>query len=473
MRWLRRRKPDADGPQAAAARHVFTEQVRMLAEHQSSVLAGVVAAATVLAALLVQTAGGPVLYVWLAAQYGLCLTRLALSRRCRRCLGDDNAGAWAVTLTAGSALSGLLWGAAAFLFLDLTSLINVTGLAIVLMGMTAASLAALSVYPPAYIAYALPTMTMLALAIGTAGGGRHWLIAALAVPYLVANLGYCRTIHRSIRRSLELRFENLGLVERLREQTQRAERANRDKSRFLAAASHDLRQPVHAMGLFLDGLRQCRLNGPARTRLAHLEAAHSELEDLFDALLDISRLDAGSIQPALETICLDTLLARLEDEYRPLAERKGLDLRRRPTGFRVRTDGTLLGRMLRNLLGNALRHTARGGVLIAVRRRCGHAVIEIWDTGPGIAESEREAIFGEFQQGEAASASGDTGVGLGLAIVRRLSELLDHSVSLASRPGSGSVFRIGVPIESRQACNLVGAGHHHSRAGRTALAGFR
>jgi len=445
----------------------------MLAEHQPSVLAGVVAAATLLAALLVPTAGGAVLYGWLAAQYALSLTRLALSRRCRRLLGADNARAWAVTLTAGSALSGLLWGAAAFLFLDLTSLINVTGLAIVLMGMTAASLAALSVYPPAYIAYALPTMAMLALAIGTAGGGRYWLIAALAVPYLAANLGYCRTIHRSIRRSLELRFENLGLVERLREQTERARRANRDKSRFLAAASHDLRQPVHAMGLFLDGLRRCRLDGAARARLARLEAAHSELEDLFDALLDISRLHAGSIEPAFGALALDGLLAGLEDEYRPLAERKGLELRRRPTDLRVRSDVTLLRCMLRNLLGNALRHTAHGGVLVGVRRRRGQAVIEIWDTGPGIAESEREAIFSEFHRGKTASASGDSGVGLGLAIVRRLSELLDHRVSLASRPGRGSVFRIGVPIEGRQACNPVGAGGRRSWASPTALAGDR
>ncbi|MEK0082921.1 PAS domain S-box protein [Benzoatithermus flavus] len=224
-----------------------------------------------------------------------------------------------------------------------------------------------------------------------------------------------------------------------------AERANLAKSKFLAAASHDLRQPVQSLTLFLDLLKVRLRDHPAAVVLGNMEQALEALGALLDSLLDVSKLDAGLVVAQPAPIPLAPLLERLAAEYAPRAEAAGLRLRVVSPRVVVRSDPVLLERMLRNLIENALRYTKRGGVLVGCRRRGEHVRIEVVDTGIGIASDQFQDVFEEFYQVGNPERDRRKGLGLGLAVVRRLSRLLDHPVELHSRPGRGSTFAILVP----------------------------
>ncbi len=225
-----------------------------------------------------------------------------------------------------------------------------------------------------------------------------------------------------------------------------AERANADKSRFLAAASHDLRQPVQALMLFTSILSE-RLHGHSALQVVdRMRSALAALQMLLDGLLDISRLDAGVIVPDARPIALGELMRRLHDEYLTRAEEKGLELRCVPSSGRVFSDPFLLERILRNLLDNAVRYTRRGRVLLGCRRRGGELVLQVIDTGIGIAPEHREAIFQEFYQVGNPERDRAKGLGLGLSIIRRLCRLLGHRLSLASIVGRGTCFSLHLAL---------------------------
>lgn len=225
-----------------------------------------------------------------------------------------------------------------------------------------------------------------------------------------------------------------------------AETANVSKTRFLAAASHDLLQPLNAARLFTSALRQQPgLDAEARQLAERIDAAFRAAEDLLDALLDTSRLDTGTYRPEIGDFALADLFDSLQSQFAVLAERRGLRLRVAPTRLAVCSDPQLLRRVLQNFLSNALRYTRHGGVLLGARR-VGHEVrIEVWDSGPGIPAEQCARIFDEFQRLEQPSPWGEKGLGLGLSICDRIAAILDHRLDLRSRPGHGSRFAIVVP----------------------------
>jgi PAS domain S-box-containing protein len=225
-----------------------------------------------------------------------------------------------------------------------------------------------------------------------------------------------------------------------------AEAANASKTRFLAAASHDLLQPLNAARLFTSALRQQpALDAEARQLAERIDAAFRAAEDLLDALLDTSRLDTGSYRPEVGDFALAELFESLQGQFAVLAEQRGLRLRVVPTGLAVRSDPQLLRRVLQNFLSNALRYTRHGGVLLGARRAGGEVRIEVWDTGPGIPAEQCARIFGEFQRLEQPSPWGEKGLGLGLSICDRIAAMLDHRLDLHSSLGHGSCFAIIVP----------------------------
>ncbi|MBY0431856.1 MAG: hybrid sensor histidine kinase/response regulator [Rhodospirillales bacterium] len=229
-----------------------------------------------------------------------------------------------------------------------------------------------------------------------------------------------------------------------------AERASAAKSRFLAAASHDLRQPFQAMRLFL-GVLLNQLHEEAPRKSAELlEKSLSAGEALVNALLDISTLDAGNLQPKITTFRINIVLERLLGEFLPQAAEKGLKLKSHLFNLTVCTDPVLFERILRNFLTNAVRYTRQGGILVGVRRRGRSCRVEVWDTGFGVPEAERKRIFEEFHQLENPERDRNRGLGLGLAIVRRLAALLNTPVDLRSQVGRGSVFRVSVPLAQDQ-----------------------
>ena len=237
----------------------------------------------------------------------------------------------------------------------------------------------------------------------------------------------------------------IELERKVLERTQELELANAAKSRFLAVASHDLRQPLHALGLFVGQLHS-PLDSIERDRIVErIDTAVVEMNELFNSLLDIYKLDAGVLTANLTDFPIAHLLGRLEATFTQTTLKRGLRLRVIPSSAWVRSDIILLERILLNFVSNAVRYTSRGGVLIGCRRRREVLRIEVWDSGPGIPEDQQQKIFGEFYQCAAGERDRHGGLGLGLAIVDRLRRLLEHPVELTSIFGRGSRFTIVVP----------------------------
>ncbi len=235
-------------------------------------------------------------------------------------------------------------------------------------------------------------------------------------------------------------------TERLEEARRQAEDATASKTRFLAAASHDLLQPLHAARLFIAALREdADLAGsPARGLATNADRAIDSAHRLLTALLNLSKLEAGGVQPAVAPLALGGLFDELAREFAPVARAKGLTLTVAPSSLWIASDRDLLRSMLQNLIANAIRYTDRGRVLIGARRDGEQVQILVSDTGRGIAEADRQAVFGEFVRLPGAPVD-EPGAGLGLAIVQKLSDLLRHPLSLASRVGRGTTFRVAVP----------------------------
>ncbi len=224
-----------------------------------------------------------------------------------------------------------------------------------------------------------------------------------------------------------------------------AERANQAKSRFFAAASHDLRQPLHALSLFVAALKARSQQPETQTLIDNIEASTAAMELLFNALLDISRLDAGTIETHPVHFPVQKMLRDIEQQFSALAEEKNLRLRFRPCNITLYSDPLLIERILVNLIANAIRYTDDGGVLVACRRRGRMVRLSVIDTGRGIPPDQQESVFQEFVQLHNPARDRSKGLGLGLAIVSRLGRLLGHRVDLRSRPDHGSVFSIDVP----------------------------
>jgi signal transduction histidine kinase len=225
-----------------------------------------------------------------------------------------------------------------------------------------------------------------------------------------------------------------------------AEQANLSKTKFLAAAGHDLLQPLNAARLFLAALGEIKQTPQSRRLLERTDAALLAVEDLLEALLDISKLDAGVVLPQRTDFAISSLLGGLESEAAAVAAARGLKLSIVPSSAIVNSDQRLLRRLVQNFLSNALRYTGSGRILVGCRRRPGALRIEVWDTGPGIPDDKLSVIFEEFRQLDAKPAGEERGMGLGLAIVERIARMLGHSVTVASRPGKGSMFAVAVPL---------------------------
>ena len=285
-----------------------------------------------------------------------------------------------------------------------------------------AALAELWAGPPALALVAASSLAAAAVVVQATTQHRHWSAAARKV------------------------IEQADELRQLEATRDAAVKADQEKSRFLAIASHDLRQPVHAIGLFAATLEK-RLEGTADEPLVrNLNRAIDGLDRSFNVLLDISRLDAGAVEPRVQQFPLRDLFRRLHMHFAGQAEQKGLGLRFSPGGKSISSDPQLLERVLGNLVQNAIKYTESGGIVVVARSTASHIHVEIWDTGVGIREADLHKVFDEFYQvgrGERVRAQG---LGMGLAIVKRLVRLLGHELTVSSRPGRGTMFRLRIAL---------------------------
>jgi signal transduction histidine kinase/CheY-like chemotaxis protein len=352
---------------------------------------------------------------------------------------------WAYWFTVAALADGIWWGCATIFLVP--PVMNDGQLLTLLVALTVAigAVPAFGGYLPAFRAIFFP-ITSLALAWNIFQGGLlHYGVGVLIGVFTVTMYGLARQANTNLTQILRLSFEKQVLADDLQRQKEVAEDANRSKSRFLAAASHDLRQPIHALGMFVGALSRHAMNGEMRRIVDHIEDSINAMDGLFSSLLDISKLDAGVVQSHLESFKIAPLLERICHEYSSTAQEKNLSLTLCHCTAAVVSDQLLLERILRNLISNAIRYTDQGGILVGCRR--GRSLsVQIWDTGHGIAPNEQDRVFEEFYQAGNAERDRNKGLGLGLAIVKRLTVLLDHPIELISEVGKGSVFKLSLPI---------------------------
>lgn len=320
---------------------------------------------------------------------------------------------------------------------------EVTALMAILI-MVGCGLAMQSLWPmtASLFGYGIPMMGGLIGALLWHSDGVNLFLAAVGTAYLLFALRRGVLQHKQLTDALILRFENESLASRLTEQIAATERASVEKTRFLAAASHDLRQPLHAIALFGAALQNALHDHPEHQNAERLMRSVNALGHSLDTMLDVSRLDAGVITPDIRPVALDTLLVSLNHVFLARAEQADLQLRVQASGAWVYSDAQLLQRMLSNLVDNALKYTVRGGVIVRVRSRGERLWIEVRDTGIGMAPEQLGRIFEEFYQINNPERDRARGLGIGLSIVQRLSRLLDHQVQVHTRVDRGTRFRV-------------------------------
>lgn len=354
--------------------------------------------------------------------------------------------AWGRAHTIGAACAGTCWGmvnASMCIHLPVENQLMIVAVAAVSAAYAAAEGFA---YTPPSRWFIIFSLTPLALWLYVDGRQLQMTLAVLLTIFIPLTLRQMHHRSQALSETLRLRFDNEALIRELELQKEIAESAALAKSRFLAIASHDLRQPMQALTIYHELLRnEMTLTERGKSFYARLQSATAAVSDLLTHLLDISRLDSGAVQSEPEVFPLAALFEQLRGEFEPLARAKGLQLRIAPCHAAVTSDPLLVGQILRNLLSNAVRYTPSGKILLGSRPHRGQIRIEVHDTGIGIAPNQQEAIFTEFYQVNNPHRDRQQGLGLGLAIVARLARTLGTHVAVHSHPGQGTCFAFSLP----------------------------
>ncbi len=393
--------------------------------------------------------------LWSIASILVYVSRIQLTLQYRkRSEADNDPWKWGRYFSVTSFFSGLLWGYAAWLFYQPDAQTELVLLYVLIIGTAAGAVMISAYWMPGYLLYAVPSVTLMILSLFFNGDSNESLLAVMLCLLLLMLVSVAFKSREQGYAGIRLRFENLDLISRLNTEKERAEDANRAKTQFLASANHDLRQPVHALSLLSYSIKSELQSDKGKELHGQLNQTVTNLNSLLESLLDLSQLEAGALKVVNDHIDLAQIAAQLQSEFLSLCAERKLDFRVRVIPGFVRTDHTLLIRLLRNLLSNAVRYTPEGGVLLAFRRRGNSVAIEIWDTGIGIDSADQSNVFREFFQVGNAARTSDKGLGLGLSICQKIADLLSLQLSVASQPGRGTVFRVVLPVTDQEATEL-------------------
>ncbi|CAD5372379.1 Hybrid sensor histidine kinase/response regulator [Rubrivivax sp. A210] len=447
----------AVGASLAATAGGDADQIRALYVQTPATLTGNGVGLALLGAIFWPLAPHAQLLAWLAVGGLLWLLRLAHYLRFRLRRGAEPAllRRWRRSWEALVLAQGAMWGVAVWLFWGLGTPYHLVSLVLIVYSYCLGSVQLLATQQRVFLAFLTvvlaPTIARIA---SDASQPWHLQLAVILSLLFCITVLMARTYGHALAQALRLKTRTDELAARLRaemavaEQARRdAEAANRAKTQFFAAASHDLRQPLHAMGLFAEALRQRSHEGEVAALVNSINESVDALEGLFAELLDITRIDSGGVEVRPAAVPLRELFARLRLHFEPVAFEKGLMLSFRGPQHVAHADPVLLERVLRNLVSNAIRYTEDGGVLVSCRPRGGRLLLQVWDSGIGIPPESLPRIWEEFFQAQGnrpLEPHHRKGLGLGLAIVKRLAGLMEAPISVRSRIGHGTVFSFEV-----------------------------
>ena len=469
---------DSAAPANDLAGSPLPDVVQSTYDYLPTAVAGYAAGVGVVTMLFWGIAPAALTLPWLAVFAVMAVARLLLWQAFRRATlrTRDDWSRWLRRSNIGTLLAGVFWGFTGWAFYVEGIGLQQTGLIIIVYTFCVVGIPVLSIQPRIYLAFGALSFLPLVVRIASVGDSYSYQLAGELVLIISFTTILARTYRQTLQRAIDLKVQADELLVQLRIEKeaaeaarQEAEVANRAKTQFFTAASHDLRQPLHAMGLFAEALRQ-RVREPAgppqgRTpegearrvnndaEVAQLVNSINEsvdaLEGLFSELLDITRIDNGGVEVHEQHFAVGDILRKLRLNFEPGAFEKGLSLRLRSGERVVFADPLLVERILRNLVSNAIRYTNDGSVLVSCRQRGDRVVLQVWDTGIGIREAERARIFEEFYQVPntgVVSPEQRKGLGLGLAIVKRLADLMHAPLSVRSQVGRGTVFTLELPV---------------------------
>lgn len=433
------------------------DEVQSAYAYIPATLAGYTAGVGVISLLYWTTTPLSMMLSWLGVFATIWVARFWTMRQFRRASPQALADwqRWRVFGNMGTVSSGVFWGATAWLFYPNGDNIQQVGLIVLIYTFCVAAVPVLSTQPRIYLIFAGLCFAPMAARIASEGTAYAYQLAGILLLIISITTVLARSYRLALQRVIDLKVHADELLVQLRVEKQaadaarrEAETANRAKTQFFTAASHDLRQPLHAMGLFAEALRNKSHDDEVAHLVNSINASVDALEELFSELLDITRIDSGGVAVNPQHFQIGDILGKLRLHFEPTAFEKGLALRLRGGKHMVNADPLLVERILRNLVSNAIRYTQDGTVLVGCRKRGDRVLLQVWDTGPGISEHEQARIFEEFYQvpGSGVSALHERkGLGLGLAIVKRLAGLMDAPLQVRSQVGHGTVFTLELP----------------------------
>ncbi len=430
---------------------VFQSRIELLFQQMPSVLGASIMVALTVSYIFYDTSNHLYSAIWLGANFLLASFRFYLTHLFKKQkFSHLSVSSWARILILMSFLAGCLWGISPYIFFITEPIIYPVSFIVIICGMSSAALPSLSAHVPVYFAFTTPNLLSLAFFLNSDNFAdqNYSLVSLLIFIFYISSSLFSINILKTTTHAIRLKIKNDQLIKQLQLQKERAEDANTAKSRFLAAASHDLRQPLQAMLLFIDNLSTSNVNEQQQKSINNILHSSNALKDLFDELLNISKLDAGVVKSKPENFEIKQLIEEICQDQESLTQEKNQELHCKVQPNFVYSDPFLIKRVIQNIICNAIQYTPkRGSITISSTQKNNQEVtISIKDSGPGIPADELDDIFDEFHQLHNPERDRSKGLGLGLAIVKRLLSLLGSEIHVQSEMNKGSCFSFNLQL---------------------------
>lgn len=426
---------------------ILAVRIELLAAQRKSLWVGNLVCAAMTAIVAWQQTGSSAVIWWCVAHTVVMALRVMDAQRFHAAASKSLARQrrFLFTMCVFSALNGMIWGAALLLFLDVAYPMGFIFLVITVACVAVGGMPALTMFFPAYVTFAVPIVTALAVSLFLQDTYEAYLLSVLALAFGGVVLAFARNLARATTTSITMEREMARLLQEVSSAKERIEEISAGKSRFLAAISHDVSQPLYSAMLYLEALRNKGLSPEQCALLDKLETSTTSLNEMFNSMVEVARLEQGEVDSHETNFPIAKILRNLEDELRPLAEEKRLEFSvATATQAIVYSDSVLLARILRNLMHNAIKYTEAGFVRVELKRQGGDVCISVVDSGRGISKKEESLIFDEYRQVDNEERNYARGLGLGLSVVKKLVSLLGHKLEVRSVVGSGSTFTLRV-----------------------------